>query len=208
MPEDPKTEHVQAPPGGAAPPVADEVEAQAVQAPEAEPASEADLVEEVEATPEAEAAEEDQDELRERAARAQEYLALAQRTQADFENFRKRMTREVAAAEARGMGRLAKELLPALDNLERALAAAEAVEQEHHLTEGIRLVQIELSAALHRAGIEGYHPEGERFDPAHHEAIAQQPVEGTEPGTIVEVLQSGYRLNDAILRPARVIVAG
>lgn len=148
--------------------------------------------------------------LRARAAKADEYLALAQRTQADFENFRKRMTRDVRAAEARGMGRLARELLPALDNLERALAAVDTGGQdvEPHLMQGIRLVQSELSSALARTGIEGYVPKGERFDPSQHEAVAQQPVEGTEPGTIVEVLQSGYRLNESVLRPARVIVAG
>ncbi len=146
--------------------------------------------------------------LRERAAKADEYLALAQRTQADFENYRKRMTRDVRAAEARGMGRLAKELLPAIDNLERAVAALEAADDEHRLTDGIRLVTAELTAALGRTGIEGYAAKGERFDPVCHEAVAQHAIEGTEAGTIVEVLQSGYRLNDAILRPARVIVAG
>ncbi|MDP2710471.1 MAG: nucleotide exchange factor GrpE, partial [Solirubrobacteraceae bacterium] len=155
-------------------------------------------------------AEPDPAELRERAAKADEYLALAQRTQADFENYRKRTTRDVRAAEARGTSRLARELLPALDNLERALAAVEASgdDEEHHLTQGIRLVQSELSAALTRSGIEGYVPKGERFDPVEHEAVAQQPFEGFEPGTIVEVLQAGYRLHDAVLRPARVVVAG
>jgi len=148
--------------------------------------------------------------LRERAGKADEYLALAQRTQADFENFRKRMTRDVRAAEARGMGRLARELLPALDNLDRAIAAVEASDdhEEHDLTKGIRLVQSELSAALARAGIEAYAAKGERFDPVHHEAVAQTPVEGAEAGSIVEVLQSGYRLNELVLRPARVVVAG
>jgi molecular chaperone GrpE len=120
------------------------------------------------------------------------------------------MTRDVRAAEARGMGRLAKELLPALDNLDRAIAAVEASEDEdeHHLTKGIRLVQSELSSALARTGIEAYAAKGERFDPVHHEAVAQAPVAGAEPGSIVEVLQSGYRLNELVLRPARVIVAG
>jgi molecular chaperone GrpE len=148
--------------------------------------------------------------LRERAGKADEYLALAQRTQADFENFRKRMTRDVRAAEARGMGRLAKELLPALDNLDRALAAVESSksDHDHHLTRGIRLVQAELSSALARTGIEGYAAKGERFDPVQHEAVAQTPVEGAEPGTIVEVLQPGYRLHELVLRPARVVVAG
>ena len=150
----------------------------------------------------------EEDELHERAAKADAYLALAQRTQADFENYRKRMVRDVRAAEARGMGRLAKELLPAIDNLERAVAALEAADDEHHLTDGIRLVISELTAALGRTGIEGYAAKGERFDPVCHEAVAQHKIEGAEPGTIVEVLQSGYRLHDAILRPARVIVAG
>ncbi|HEV2785205.1 MAG TPA: nucleotide exchange factor GrpE [Solirubrobacteraceae bacterium] len=152
----------------------------------------------------------DVEELQVKAAERDEFLALAQRTQADFENFRKRMARDVRAAEARGMGRLAKELLPALDDLDRAIAAVEASDgkQEHHLTEGIRLVQSELSSALARTGIEGYAAKGERFDPVHHEAVAQTQVEGAEPGTIVEVLQSGYRLHDLVLRPARVVVAG
>lgn len=138
---------------------------------------------------------------------ADRYLDLAQRTQADFDNYRKRMTREVRAAEARGIGRLARELLPALDNLERALQAVEAAEPANHLSEGIRLVTAELSAALGRAGIQGFDPTGEPFDPVHHEAVAQQPVEGAQAGTVVQVLAPGYRLNDAVLRPARVIVA-
>jgi molecular chaperone GrpE len=147
----------------------------------------------------------DLDELRAKAAQRDEYLAIAQRTQADFENYRKRMTREVGLAEGRGVSRLAKELLPALDNLDRAIAAAPA--GQDNLTEGFRLVHAELTAALARLGIEGYAPKGEPFDPTQHEAMAQQPVEGAASGTVVEVLQSGYRLNDTILRPARVVVA-
>ena len=118
------------------------------------------------------------DPVAEQRALAEKYLDLAQRTQADFDNYRKRMTREVRAAEARGIGRLAKELLPALDNLERALQAVEQSDPEHHLTEGIRLVTTELSVALGRAGIEGFDPTGEQFDPNQHEAVAQQPVRG------------------------------
>ena len=138
---------------------------------------------------------------------ADKYLDLAQRTQADFDNYRKRMAREVRAAEARGIGKLARELLPALDNLERALAAVESSDPDHHLSAGIRLVTAELAAALGRSGIEGYSPIGELFDPAQHEAVAQQPFDGAEAGTVGAVLQSGYRLNESILRPARVIVA-
>ncbi|MEA2157138.1 MAG: molecular chaperone GrpE [Solirubrobacteraceae bacterium] len=146
--------------------------------------------------------------LADRARKADEYLGLAQRTQADFENYRKRTTRDLRAAEARGMGRLARELLPALDNLERAVAALEAADEEHHMTNGIRLVTSELAGALARTGIESYAAKGERFDPVCHEAVAQHKVDGSETGTIVEVLQPGYRLHDTILRPARVIVAG
>jgi len=137
--------------------------------------------------------------------KAAQYLALAQRTQADFENFRRRATRERGAAEARGVGRLARELLPALDNLERALAATEA--QDTEFTKGVRLVQGELAAALRRAGIEAYTPKGEQFDPNVHEAMAQHSVEGAASGTVVEVYQPGYRLADTVLRPARVVVA-
>jgi molecular chaperone GrpE len=165
---------------------------------------------EAEGLPE-EALRQDLDELVAKAGKAEEYLALAQRTQADFENYRKRMAREAAAAEGRGVARLAKELLPALDNLALALDAADQHgpdgSEGGHLAEGFRLVQAELTAALARAGIEAYSPKGEAFDPTCHEAMAQQPVEGAEPGTIVEVYQRGYRINDTILRPARVVVA-
>ena len=159
---------------------------------------------------EAEAVEHDIDELMGKARERDEYLSLAQRTQADFENYRKRAARDISTAEGRGVAKLARELLPALDNLQLALAAAEADQagsDDSQLAEGIRLVGAELSAALARVGIEAYSPEGERFDPALHEAMAQQPVEGAESGTIVEVYQQGYRANGAVLRPARVVVA-
>ncbi len=154
--------------------------------------------------------EHDLDELLARAGRADEYLALAQRTQADFENFRKRMTRDLAAAEARGVARVAKELLPALDNLGRALAAAEAggeAETVEHLAAGVKLVNDELLGALKRVGIEPFSPQGEPFDPNEHEAMAQHPVEGAASGTVIEVYQQGFRLGESVLRPARVVVA-
>jgi molecular chaperone GrpE len=143
------------------------------------------------------------------AAAEPDYKDLYLRAVAETDNVRKRARRDVAAAEARGLARLARELLPALDNLDRALAHAEAEEQdeEHHLTKGIRLVQADLVAALARLGIESYSPKGERFDPHHHEAVAQQAVEGAESGTIVEVYQPGYRYGGEILRAAKVVVA-
>ena len=136
---------------------------------------------------------------------AARYLELARRTQADFENYRKRMARENAAASERGAARLAKELLPALDHLELALKAAEGHED---VIRGFAMVAGELQAALNRVGIQTFAPQGETFDPNEHEAMAQQPHEGVEPGTVVEVYQSGYRINGAVLRPARVVVAG
>ncbi len=152
----------------------------------------------------AEIVEEDIDELVKVAQQRDEYLALAQRTQADFENYRKRMAREARVAEARGVVKVVRELLPALDSLSRAL---EAAAQDDPLLDGVRLVQSEITAALARLGVESYSPAGERFDPSEHEAMAQQPVEGADSGTVVEVYQAGYRLNGTVIRPARVVVA-
>jgi molecular chaperone GrpE len=152
--------------------------------------------------------EHDLEELAAKAEKADEYLELAQRTKADFENYRKRAAKEAAAALQRGIAKLALELLPAVDNLDRALAATDGADDSETLVSGIKLVHAEVIAALARLGIEPYSPRGERFDPEHHEAVAQQPVEGAEPGTIVEVYQRGYRLGDSVLRPARVVVAG
>ena len=149
--------------------------------------------------------EHDLDELMAKARERDEYLALAQRTQADFENYRKRVARESEVTEGRGVARLARELLPALDSLARAIDTAG--EGSGDLLEGVRLVHSELEGALARMGIEAYSPEGERFDPEVHEAMAQQPAEGVESGTVVTVYQRGYRLNGAVLRPARVVVA-
>jgi len=131
------------------------------------------------------------------------------RAMAELDNVRKRARRDVGQAEARGIAKLAKELLPAIDNFERALAAAESQpeNQDHHLTDGIRLVQNELLAALARVGIEPDSPKGEAFDPHRHEAIAQTPVEGAQSGTIVEVYSQGYTYGDDVLRAAKVVVA-
>jgi molecular chaperone GrpE len=162
----------------------------------------------------------DLEQLTAKAEKADEYLELAQRTRADFENYRKRVSRDAATAQERGVAKLAKELLPAVDNLDRALQAAqsaaapgaEATAQADNgttatLVSGIKLVHDDVIAALARAGVEGFSPQGERFDPQLHEAIAQQPVEGAAPGTVVEVYQRGYTLGDSIIRPARVVVA-
>ncbi len=134
-----------------------------------------------------------------------EYLILAQRTQADFDNFRRRAARDAAAAGPRAKAGLVRELLPALDNLERALAAAGEADQG--LAGGVRMVHAELIGALERSGVAAYEPDGERFDPNVHEALSTRPADGTEPGMIVDVLEKGYRLDDTVLRPARVVVS-
>jgi molecular chaperone GrpE len=146
--------------------------------------------------------------LLDRAAKADEYLSLAQRKQAEFENFRKRAAREATAAQERGATKLAKELLPAVDNLERALQHAPEDLDEHGFLAGVKHVHADLIAALQRAGIEQFSPQGEPFDPTLHEAVAQAPTEGADPGTVVEVYQRGYRVGETVVRPARVVVAG
>ncbi|MDX8152248.1 nucleotide exchange factor GrpE [Patulibacter brassicae] len=138
------------------------------------------------------------------------------RSVAELDNVRKRARRDVAAGEQRGVGRLARELLPALDNLDRALAhLAEAPADgsapaaDAQTVEGLRIVHRELHAALASVGIAAFDPTGEQFDPRFHEALTQQPApEGTLPGTVMVVYQQGYRLRDDVLRPAKVVVAG
>jgi molecular chaperone GrpE len=146
----------------------------------------------------------DKEQAEEKPAPTEDYLAMAQRIQADFENYRKRVARETAAAGERARSGLVRELLPIVDNLERALASAE--EGEQHLAEGVRLVHSELIAVLERNGVEQFNPEGDKFDPAEHEALSVR-ADG-EPGLVVEVVERGYRSNGAILRPARVVVSG
>ena len=139
------------------------------------------------------------------AAERDEYLALAQRVQADFENFRKRAIRDQERLVAHAHERLVRELLPVLDDLERALEAAERHE-EAQLVEGVKLVEQSLRAALAKEGLEEIATDGP-FDPHVHEALLTQPADGADSGSVVEVVQRGYRLGDRVVRPARVIVA-
>lgn len=139
-----------------------------------------------------------------------EYLELARRTKADFENFRRRVAGDVQAAGARGKAQLAAEVVPAVDDLERALQAAGLDpdgDSEDGLSHGVILVFRGLREALTRNGIEAVDPKGERFDPNFHEALSTQAVEGTEAGVVVETMQKGYRLEEQLIRPARVIVS-
>jgi len=123
---------------------------------------------------------------------------------AEFENYRKRVLRDQESLVARAHERLVKELLPVLDDLERALAAAEEHE-EAKLEEGVRLVHRELADALEREGLAEIETTGV-FDPHVHEALLSQPSDEQE-GSVLEVVQKGYRLGDRVLRPARVVIA-
>ena len=151
--------------------------------------------------------EQDLDELGEARRERDEYLDLAQRTKADFDNYRKRVAAEAREAQARGRAELARELIPVLDNLERAVGA-EGVNPDDGLARGVALVLDELRSTLERAGVQAYDPAGESFDPTWHEAISTRAgAEGTEPGVVLETVDRGYRLDGQVLRPARVIVS-
>src|ERR671939_397827 len=114
------------------------------------------------------------------AAERDEYLALAQRAQADFENFRKRAAKEAASAGERAKSGLVGELLPVVDNLERALESTG--DDPNELASGLRLGHSELIAVLARNGVEQFDPGGERFDPSFHEALSTREVAQAEAG--------------------------
>ena len=138
------------------------------------------------------------------AAEAARYLDLAQRLQAELENVRKRAARDVAQASQRAKANLVRELLPIVDNLERALATANP--EEDHLAEGVRLVHVELVNTLERNGIKAFDPAGEQFDPTVHEAISMREGENGS-GIVLDVVEKGYKLGDNVIRPARVVVS-
>ena len=159
-------------------------------------------------TNETEAAEVVDDDLRaqvaEAEARADEHLKDLQRLAAEFDNYRKRVVRDQQLSAARAKEQVVKDLLPVVDDLERALEAAEQ-HQEAQLEEGVRLVHRALADALRRQGLEEIDATG-RFDPHVHEALLAQPSEAEE-GSVIQVAQKGYRLGDLVLRPARVVVS-
>lgn len=139
-----------------------------------------------------------------------EYLDLAKRTKADFENFRKRMSADVLAATGRGKAEVLRDVLPVLDDLERALQAAgldPEGDSDDGLAHGVILVFRSLRDSLTKHGIEALDPTGERFDPNLHEALSAQPADGVDSGHVVETLQKGYTLGEQLIRPARVVVA-
>jgi molecular chaperone GrpE len=115
------------------------------------------------------------------------------------------MNAEVQAAAVRGKAEVAREVIEAVDNLERALEAA--AQGSEDLAGGVEMVLNGLRETLSRNGVEAIDPRGERFDPQWHEALSTQAVEGAEPGLVVETMQKGYKLGEQLVRPARVVVA-
>jgi molecular chaperone GrpE len=155
-------------------------------------------------------------------AKRDEYLDIARRAQADFENYRKRMAAEVQAAALRGKAEVARGMIDAVDNLERALqhegidpdgsdpldgGESPAVKDPEGLAHGVLLVYHGMRETLRRQGIEVVNPKGEKFDPNQHEALSTVEVEGAETGVVVDVMQKGYRFDGHLIRPARVVVA-
>jgi molecular chaperone GrpE len=133
-----------------------------------------------------------------------EYLDALQRLKAEFDNYRKRVARDQQEQAARAHERLVRELVPVLDDLERALEAA-SDHEEAKLEEGVRLVHRSLADLLAREGLVEVPTDG-KFDPHSQEALLSQPSD-EEEGTVIQVLQKGYKLGDRVLRPARVVIS-
>jgi molecular chaperone GrpE len=149
--------------------------------------------------------------LRARAAQAEQerdqFLALLQRTRADFENYEKRVLRDHAQDRRYMHGGLAKDLLPVIDNLDRAMQAAKQAGEQGPLVQGVSMVQGQLLDALKRHGVTVIEAVGQLFDPGKHEAVMQQPAPGKAAGSVLQVVENGFVIHDRVLRPAKVIVA-
>jgi molecular chaperone GrpE len=150
---------------------------------------------------------EDLVELRKRAEERDAYRSELQRARADFDNLQKRTRKERAGWEDQAVRRFVKDLLPVLDNFERALASMPEAGSQGPLEEGIRLTHQMMRRVLEDNAVSEIPARGEMFDPELHEAVAEEPVEDRPTGEIVDVLQKGYRHGDALLRPSRVKVA-
>ena len=133
-----------------------------------------------------------------------EMRMLAQRVQADFENYKKRVQRDQAEASERGTALLVEQLLPVLDSFDLALLNLDDADDK--VRKGVELVYADFVAVLERAGVERIPTDGQPFDPEVHEAVLHEPGDG-EP-TVVETMRSGYRLNGRVVRPAMVKVSG
>jgi molecular chaperone GrpE len=137
----------------------------------------------------------------------EEYLEMAQRTRADFENYQKRALRDQIQERRYAQAPLAGDILQVLDNLERALAAARQAGDEGPLVQGVLLVENQIQDVLRRHGVTRIEAEGHPFDPNLHQAMMQQPSGEHPPQTVLQVFEQGYLLHDRVLRPARVVVS-
>lgn len=135
-----------------------------------------------------------------------EYLDALRRMQADFENYRKRVLRESEQLKTRHSAEVIQDILPVLDNFERAMKAAIEHDQKL-LSEGVELVYNQLRDVLAKRGLCEIEAHGQPFDPSHHEAVLCRPSEEHEEGTVMDVLEKGYRVDDTIVRPAKVVVS-
>ncbi len=131
----------------------------------------------------------------------------ALRAQADFDNYQKRMSREVQESQRYAKVNVVRDLLPVLDNMQRALEAAQQAGESGSLLQGVQMVSQQMFDVLTQHGLQQIAAEGEAFDPDRHEAVSQQPTSDAAPGTVLHVVQVGYQLGDRVVRPAKVIVA-
>jgi len=145
--------------------------------------------------------------LEKKESEAAEYLDTLKRVQAEMENYKKRMLKEQAQILEYAAQTVILELLPVIDNLERALETAKAEGEAGKLREGVELIYTQLTGILKKECVEVINPVGEQFDPLKHEAVMQVEADGHEENAVVEVLQKGYDLKGRLLRPAMVKVA-
>ena len=144
--------------------------------------------------------------LKDKETEAEEYLNALQRLQADFENYKKRMLKEQTEILGMASKNLIQELIPVVDNLERAIEAGKQTTDIATFSKGVELVYSQLMDVLKKTGVSQIDPHGEEFDPFHHEAVMQVESNEHADNTIIEVLQKGYLLKGRLLRPASVKV--
>jgi molecular chaperone GrpE len=148
-----------------------------------------------------------EEKVRQLEAEIADYVDTLKRVQAQFENYKKRIKKEFDTYTQISTHKLVRELLPVLDNLERAISSAESTDDEGKIIEGVKLIYHQLKEALAREGLKTIDPAGDRFDPYFHEAIMQVESGEHEDNTVVEVFQKGYLINNHLLRPAIVKVS-
>lgn len=185
----------------------DQVDSEAVETADVEHNQEAAETSEAEGKT-AEEAQAETAELKMARAQAEELQQRLLRAQADFDNFRRRTVKEKEELAQYASSKLVTELLPVLDNFERALAAAQTGNEEQSFVKGVDMIFRQLTQVLEQEGVKAMNAVGEPFNPEFHQAIMQVESEEHEEGIVVEEVQKGYMLKDRVLRPAMVKVSG